>query len=213
MSFDAIAPLYERLAHLVFGQSLRMARWALLPLLPPLDRVLIVGGGTGELLLGWPPDQYPKEIYYLEPSTRMIQLARHRWAEAGLNDRGEIHWRKKTLQQYEPETQVAALTTCFVLDLFEAPEVIPLIDKLDQILLPEGYWLYVDFCAKQPWQQRLVSLMYVFFRWTTGVKTSALSDVPALLEQRGYRMVARKTFRSRLIEAVLFQKQPSSVHP
>ena len=51
MSFDRVAPYYDRLARLVFGGSIRRAQRHFLSQVPAAARVLLVGGAPGGCFL------------------------------------------------------------------------------------------------------------------------------------------------------------------
>jgi tRNA (cmo5U34)-methyltransferase len=208
MNFDPVAPVYEFLSRLVFGHSLRKARWALLPEIPWSQRVLVVGGGTGELLAGWDKDRFPREIFFLEPSAKMLRQAQKRWQTLP-HFQAQVHWLPLSVQELQAETlsePLDALTTCFVLDLFPDEEIPALLDKLDRLLPSGAFWLFVDFQADRWWKQKIVGLMYGFFGITAGVKARKLPEVKSRLLARGYQIQSRCLFRRGLIEAVLFQK-------
>ncbi|MEZ4686196.1 MAG: hypothetical protein R3B47_09055 [Bacteroidia bacterium] len=50
MSFNRLAPVYDFLASLVFGNRIRQAQRWLLDFIPEGSSILILGGGTGWIL-------------------------------------------------------------------------------------------------------------------------------------------------------------------
>ena len=50
-NFDRIAFAYDALKYLVFGGSLHQAQTFLVPFIPTCSDILIIGGGTGQIIL------------------------------------------------------------------------------------------------------------------------------------------------------------------
>ncbi len=78
MSFDWIAPYYDWLTRLVFGRSIRRAQRHFLGQIPPGARVLVVGGGTGWLLVDLLKRPAVTHVTYLEASAVMLRLAQQK---------------------------------------------------------------------------------------------------------------------------------------
>src|SRR5690606_22865871 len=80
-NFDSIAPIYDGLSRLVFGNALQRAQTEHISLIPPNSNVLLIGGGSGwllEQLLTYSP---LAEVTYLEVSPKMLQLAQLRMSK------------------------------------------------------------------------------------------------------------------------------------
>src|SRR6187402_1340927 len=74
--FDRLAPVYDKLAGLVFGKAIVDAQLVFLDRVRAGDRILILGGGTGWLLEKLLRKQPVCEVWYVESSSRMIELTR-----------------------------------------------------------------------------------------------------------------------------------------
>ena len=74
-----VAPFYDLLSHLVFGNSISQALLFLVTAIPANSSVLIIGGGTGQIL-----EEISKkyisglQITYVEISKKMISLSKKR---------------------------------------------------------------------------------------------------------------------------------------
>src|SRR4051812_19943989 len=73
--FDRLAPVYDKLAGLVFGKAIVDAQLIFLDEVRAGDRVLILGGGTGWVLKELLRRQPACEVWYVDSSQRMIELA------------------------------------------------------------------------------------------------------------------------------------------
>lgn len=167
--YDRIASVYELLASMVFGSSIRAAQVCLLPQIPTGSRVLIAGGGTGwilEEIAALHTDSL--EIDYVELSAKMMALSQQRhW---GSNKVNFIH---QSAEFFSPSKQYDIIITAFFFDNFKEDQISLLFAKLDKLLAHEGSWLYADFVfdkGKNPlWQGLLLRIMYFFFRITCGI--------------------------------------------
>jgi ubiquinone/menaquinone biosynthesis C-methylase UbiE len=74
-SFDRIAPVYDRLADIVFGTAILDAQRTHLHALNDAREILILGGGTGRLLRDLLGQNAKSRVTYVEASQRMIELA------------------------------------------------------------------------------------------------------------------------------------------
>ena len=74
-NYDKVAFFYDRLATLVFGNRLQEARIANLDYIRPRDRVLVVGGGSGQLLEHLDQAGLQCHVDFVEVSAAMIHKA------------------------------------------------------------------------------------------------------------------------------------------
>ena len=181
MSFNFVAPIYDLLASLVFGRTLRLAQVALLRHLPQHVSVLLLGGGSGWLLEQVLTQCQPTQVLYLDASERMLALTRHRIRKHP--QREVVTLRHGTEATLSANEQFAIILTPFVLDLFPA-EILnrQLVPRIHKALAVNGYWLITDFVPTTVWWHRwLTSAMYRFFRLTAGVEARQLPNWSQLL--------------------------------
>jgi tRNA (cmo5U34)-methyltransferase len=76
--FNGIASVYDALASMVFGKNLIKSQHHFLHVIPDYATVLIVGGGSGELLQTLLQQKPKCQVVYVDASERMIELARQR---------------------------------------------------------------------------------------------------------------------------------------
>ncbi|GAB2474656.1 hypothetical protein GCM10011375_24250 [Hymenobacter qilianensis] len=206
-SFDFVAAFYDPLARLVFGSALQRAQQAALAyLLPSAPSVLIVGGGTGWVLLETLRLRPAARILYLEASAAMLRksqalLQRHAPAHVA-----QVEFRLGTEADLPPGAQFDALITFFLLDLFTLPDLRRLLQRLQAASLPGATWLVADFCPPEVWWQRgLLTVMYAFFRLTANIKARRLPPWPEELARLGLSRISQERFFSGMIEAAAFR--------
>ncbi len=207
MTFDLIAPFYDRLAHLVFGQTLEQAQLSLLNRLPRGGRWLLLGGGTGWLLEQVINRCQPESVLYLEASGEMLKLAQKRIDNQPYNSRIEFMLGTESTL---PETDsFDSILTPFVLDLFSENWLEnSMIPRLLNALKPGGYWLVTDFVPTSVWWQRvLAKSMLLFFRLTTGLRATRLPDWGRLLQKKMTLIAETRSFNG-MIRSELFRQAP-----
>ena len=80
--FNFIAPFYDVLARIVFGNAILKAQTTHLSEINENDQVLILGGGTGKLLEHIP---FCDRVDYVEKSEKMIRIAKRRLVNRSVN--------------------------------------------------------------------------------------------------------------------------------
>jgi tRNA (cmo5U34)-methyltransferase len=178
--FDRIAPLYDSLSRLVFGNTLRQAQVAHLEAIPARARVLLIGGGAGWLLEQLLQRRPEIAVTYLETSPKMLRMARERISQNQTLASAFVTFRLGNEDSLAAEETFDVILTPFLLDLFPDQRLQHLMDRLYTTLSPEGLWLFADFWPVQSpaprWQHLLLNSMYTFFGLMSGVEATRLPD-------------------------------------
>jgi ubiquinone/menaquinone biosynthesis C-methylase UbiE len=210
-NFNGIAPLYDALVFLVFGRRLAQAQAVFLQpkarlSFPKGGAVLVVGGGTGQILQPLLENCQPDRVVYLEKSARMLIRASRRMAEMGLI--GTVEFRLGNETRLRSDEQFDVIITPFLLDLFtEAKLTEALLPTLKNALADGGYWLITDFVRTGVWwQEALLWTMIRFFRLTAGIETRQLVDWQRVLKEAGLRLRAFEPRLNGLVSTELYQK-------
>jgi tRNA (cmo5U34)-methyltransferase len=208
--FDRVAAFYDPLSRLVYGKALlRAQQHALVVGLPPgAPHVLVIGGGTGWVVLELLRLRPAATILFLEASAQMLagaqtQLLRHHPAAAS-----QVEFRLGTEASLSGHDRFDAVVTFFFLDLFEPPRLRKLVARLDTVRNPHAPWLLADFAPPQTWWQRsLLAAMYRFFRLTTGIRGQKLPPIREELARLGLRAEEPKRFFGEMVEAAVWRLQ------
>ena len=175
--FNLIAPFYDGLSKLVFGNKIKNAQIESLDFIPPDSAILIMGGGTG-----WILDEISKkfptglDITYIDKSSRMVQLSQKR--NRGLNTIAFVNDSIENACLASEKYNV--ILTPFFLDCFSQLSLQPVFKKLDDSLKPGGLWINIDFYLSQKSKYRhkiLTKLMYLFFRFFSSIEAGKLPSV------------------------------------
>ena len=202
--FDRVAWFYDAFAALVFGPALRNTQRAALGGLPVgAPHVLILGGGTGWVLLEVLRRRPAATVLYLEASPRMLARARAHLHPAQL---AQVEFRHGTQAALAPGETFDAVLTFFVLDCVAAPDLPDALNRLHAALRPGGRWLLADFrFARRGWRWLMLATMFWFFRLTTGLRARELPNLVAAIKARGLRGEVQGRFYRGATEAVVFQ--------
>ncbi|MEZ0538922.1 methyltransferase domain-containing protein [Fibrella arboris] len=181
MTFDRVAPFYDLLARLAFGQSLRRAQLWGIDHIRPGSRVLVLGGGTGGTLAHLLARQ-PSYVLYVEASAVMLKMAKQR-----TQPHAPVAFVLGTERDVPAMELFEYILLPFVLDVH-------LIDTLTTHMLPRllahlpagGQLIVTDFDRPQRyWQRAYMWVMLRFFRLTAGIPVKTWTNWPQTLWQAG----------------------------
>ncbi|MFQ3213834.1 MAG: SAM-dependent methyltransferase [Marivirga sp.] len=196
-NFNRLAFFYDLLKKIVFQSTLDKASSYFIPRLPQNCYILIVGGGTGELL------RYFKKthvILYIEQSSEMIAKAKDRDFVA------TVDFQCADVEQYHFAQQFDCIITPFVLDCFPDIALQQLFNRLAKQLRSAGCWIHADFYPQSKCQNKLIALMYLFFRKTTGLKLNNISNFDLLFTKEVFEEKKNVRFRHGLIQSKYYLK-------
>lgn len=197
--FDSVAPFYDALAKLVFGNALYRAQTYHLDTIERVNRVLVVGGGTGQILKH-KAFQKAASIDYVELSAKMIQRA-----EKYTSALPQINVIQKDF--FEHEGQYDLIICNFFLDCLDETHLSLAVSKLKNMLQPNGRLLVTDFKRTSRFSNRLLTrTMLLFFRVFSGLQTKKLQDIPNAIEQSFVKERAQE-FRRGFIFSALYQPE------
>lgn len=209
--FDRVASFYDPLARLVFRDALLHAQAVLLPYIKEHSSVLIVGGGSGWLLMKLLEQRKNLRILYLDASSEMIRLAQDRTSLLLEKSHCTVEFRTGTEHALLSRENFDVVVTPFLLDLFPNSRLTDLMARLRAALHEKGCWLFTDFWpVQQPpplWQRLLLKAMYLFFGAVSGVKASKLPDFGYHFNQLGMRQNFSADFYRGMIQSKVFTRQ------
>jgi SAM-dependent methyltransferase len=206
LNCDRIAGAYRWLEYLAFGHELERRRFRFLPDVASAHRALILGDGDGRFLARFAAASNAS-IDYVDLSARMLELARREVGREG-DKRGagtaRIAYRHAdALTVPLAPAEYDLIVTHFFLDCLNERDLEHLVERAAHAAQPGALWLISEF--RQPrWATPLLSLLYLFFRATTGLATSRLTDHRPLLVKQGFRLKREETSRLGLLASELW---------
>ncbi|WP_420316874.1 class I SAM-dependent methyltransferase [Ekhidna sp.] len=193
--FDSVAPYYDCLSKLVFGESLLKAQAYHLKEIGDKDRVLILGGGTGKLL-----EYIPKsgELDFLEMSHRMLKRAKRRKFHRSINF---IH---TDFLEFNTDKRYEVIICPFFLDCFDEQSLHTVIVKAKELLSPNGKLIVTDFDRKGT-NSLLLQSMLIFFKWFANLETTQLLDLKSFLKKNDFQENEIKIYKKGVFSALYYQ--------
>ncbi len=185
-NFDRIAWIYDLIKHVVFGNTLETAEMGFVNEIKDEDHILIVGGGTGNVLNAIPSTC---AIDYVELSEKMLDKARKRRSDL------PISFYNTDYLSFEPPTKYDVIICSFFLDVFNEDNLRLVLKKLGKELKSDSGTLLVTDFNKQHNKPFLSWLMHLFFRVFTNLESSKLKDIPEVVESCGFQLKDTKLFK------------------
>jgi ubiquinone/menaquinone biosynthesis C-methylase UbiE len=207
MNCDTVAPWYEILERIVYGQTLQRTRETFLKEGAGAERWLLIGEGDGRFLQALLARFTPAQITVLESSAAMIAIAHRR-----VGDRRDLEWTHISgLEAMEGLESYDGVVTHFFLDCLDEASMRKVVLSCARALRPGGLWMISEF--RQPphgwrrWRARFwLKLMYAFFGYTTGLKVRVIPDYATALAEAGLRRERQEFSQGGLVTAELWRK-------
>lgn len=184
MSFNLIAPYYDRLARLVFGKHWTEIQLAPAPHLEECQKLLILGGGSGQILEHINPKV---QITYLEASSEMLNMARNR-------HNSNVAYVHADFLQWNTSVKYDAVYCPFFLDCMSKDQLQKVLEKLQTLLMPGGMLHVLDFQPASSGKNAFVKLMYFFFGIVANLPGRALLPLRNHINSAGFYEQALKTY-------------------
>lgn len=204
--YDRLARWYDHLSQIIYFGRIQRAQAFGLESIQPKSKVLIVGGGTGLILEHIARlDIQRLQIDYVEASPAMIDMARKRVYGAN-----EINFIASAWPDVDAAVEYDVIITQFFLDSFQDSQFDSIFSSLDECLKTDGFWIVADFQLskgiKRLWQQSMLVLMYLFFKFTVGISASRLEDIQDHFKRKLYQRVEYQLFFGAFIFSSVYQK-------
>lgn len=203
-TFDRIAPFYDWLGSMVFAGSLHRSQLSFLHELRGSRSILILGGGTGRILLPLLDAAPEAAIVFIDASAQMIKQAKGRVPAASRVS--FVHGTEEDI----PQQRFDAVITNFYFDLFPDAVLPDVLARIKARLTDHALWLSTDFIAGKRWHQFALHAMYLFFRRIGSVQNAKLPDWVAALDQAGYMVKSARYFFAGFILSTVSQMNEAS---
>lgn len=205
MNYDVIAPYYDRLSRLVFGNSQHKAQLSLLTHLKEGDSILWVGGGEGRLLPEIDRLGLQLTIDYVEFSEVMISLVQKKNLQSPIS----IQYYSEDIREFiRAEKKYDLILTAFLFDNFNQSQAEELFHQLNLQLREGGTWLFVDFKPNPKGLFYLLTkTMLFFFRIAIKLQSKAIPSLNVFF-QKDFSRLQHSKFYWGYIEAYAYKKNP-----
>lgn len=199
--YKIIAPIYEDLRDFFFP-GIKKYQAEFHKLKPRLtNRIVIVGGGSGDILKPVLQKFKKSTVYFIEPSTSMMERARERFGTSR-----RVFFIEEPFENAVVEDADLVLLP-FVVDILEDKQLKPVAKKTRDILKNKGFVLFSDFLHPKSFTAKLkLFLLYLLFVPIRGKFQSSLPDYDSFFDYAGLRKVTEKRSQSGLFVSALYQR-------
>jgi methylase of polypeptide subunit release factors len=202
--FDWLANYYDSLKWLVFGNALANSERHFLHLLPKGCTILMLGGGTGQVLRHIFSHDPNCRVWFVEASGKMLSQAM-RNLPAEYADQVQFVYATEASSTWHHKFDV--IITNFYLDLYPDKELLDVCATLYERLNARGLWLASDFADGGRWWQRIMlSLMYKFFVSTCRISARRLPDWEKVFHHIGLSLLDQALFYRGFVKSAVFEK-------
>ncbi len=187
--FDFIAPYYDHLVSLVFGDELVKSQERFLKMLEKGSEVLILGGGTGKAFKKLDSEF---SLTFLDKSKKMLYKA---------SKRPEIQhaeFIQSNFLTWESDLRYDYIIAPFFLDCFNQQHLEQIIIKCKQLLKPLGKLLVADF------EYGRINLvfstgMHLFFKMAAGLESNQLLPISNFILKHNFMVEEEEFFFHHMI--------------
>ena len=198
MRFDFIAPYYDFISKLVFVDVLEKSKVSQFSNISKGSKVLFVGGGSGSSLNMLLKTSSNLEIDFVEPSQKMISIAKGRIGSTSC-----VNFHQIGIENFNGSSYDVIITE-FFFDLFDKESIQLLIKGIGSKLNTNGKWIDTDFRIPQGRINKIIlTVMYLFFKITAGVVIQKLTSTKNLFSRAGFEIGNEKKFRDGFISSRL----------
>lgn len=202
--FNSISSVYDVLATLVFGTSIRRAQRCYLNEASGCSRALIIGGGTGWLLTSFLDINPQCEVWYVEASAAMLEKTRERMK---VYPGACVHFIHGTEVDVPTQMGFDVVVVNFFFDMFISTSLEHAILQIGGRLSRNGKLLVSDFVENDVWwQRRMLKIMYLFFRVFCAIEAESLPDWQRELKRRGFNETKSTLFFANFIKSAVYQR-------
>ena len=179
--YDFVAPFYRYLSRFIFGNRISEATSRFFDRIPPGSKILIIGGGDGDILMDLFKFEKDLKITYLDISSKMIQMAKKK--DPFPSDAVLFYTKENEVVDEEYDV----IITPFFLDQLDQGEIAARARDHLRISNENSMWMVADFYDTRKWYHRLLlRCMYIFFFLFAGLRQQQLHDMWSIIEGSGW---------------------------
>ena len=197
-NFDGVALVYDAIANVFFGGSLKKAQTYFIKDIANELSILVLGSGTGWIAQETLKQKPTSKITLVDASPKMTAIAIKKLKGKS----AEIFCADQTKVFSKPFDVV--ILPCF-LDLFLDSKLDSVINSIKRNAKPETLWIVTDFVSEKRWQRVYLWIMYVFFEWACNIDANHLPDWQNILAKSGFNVLQEKKFYRGFIKTVLYK--------
>lgn len=186
-AYNTVARFYDFTKRMVFGRTLDKAGVYYVNEWRELQNVLIIGGGTGQILHDLSPHS---NITYVEASSEMIRLARKRPVPC------QVSFVHSDILDFQTDEKYDLVLLNFFLDLFTEDEITRQLKHIRPFIHPDTQIVITDFKPIEEqdsrWKRLVLRSTLLFFAFTTGHRHKRVFNIRNAVKHANYQQVKSK---------------------
>jgi ubiquinone/menaquinone biosynthesis C-methylase UbiE len=204
-SYKYLAPIYDFLVYLVYGSTLKKAKYRALTALESARSVVIFGGGTGTFTKAIVTAYPHLAVEFIESSAAMLAKAKKRLSTSS-------NIRFNTSNQFQLlDTKHDVVIAPFFFDQFSAEEIRSIIHIIEGQCHENPQWLVVDFqivpnTKLVVWNKLRIRLTIWFFRKIADYPLTTLPQVFKTFESNGFKERTAYLSPNQLVRSSIFSR-------
>ena len=210
--FDFLSPMYNKISQAFFGKSLINSQKYFIPNLKKAKSVLILGGGTGEILADLMKFQISEYYYYLDISQGMIDRSEKLISEKFIENINQVRFDCGSYQNISVHPPFDLVITPYFLDCFKEKEVENVINLLHSKLADGGEWLFVDFNVSNKSfiskisSYLIIKFLYLFFNVLCRINVYQLPNFSKYFSEQKLEVISEKYFLQEMLVGRIYKK-------
>ncbi len=197
-NFNLVAPFYEPIKKMIFGNHLYRAESYWVHQIKPKSRVIILGGGNGDILKKLPVNC---EVLYIDLSEKMLMNARKQSYVATVN------FIQADFLEYKFDQRYDWIIANFFLDVFTKENLFKAIHKISSLLITEGRLLVTDFKSDGSiYGKLLLKSMHIFFGLFSRLESKQLQPIKLYMMKQGFIEEQGTEFLNGKVFSIIFKK-------
>lgn len=211
--FDRISSLYIFLSRLIFGSSLLRSQFHFTDRIEKQDRVLILGVGTGQLLIKVLQQNKATAITCVDISEKMLQRARRLLQKEFPDNPVPVEFICCPAQDFSSACRFDLILLPYLLDCMTEPDVRTMLSNTKKQLQPNGKIILTDFRIPgtpfivHAYAKLLLKILYLFFRIVCRIPAKQLPDFDLIFSGQGFHVKEEKTFYAGILFTQMYVPQ------
>ncbi|MEQ8360340.1 MAG: class I SAM-dependent methyltransferase [Cytophagales bacterium] len=206
-NYGIIAPFYDLLKKIVFGQSLIKAECIHLNEVRPESKLLVIACGSSEFLEHIEISKF-SSITCIDKSAKMCQKSRYRRNK--LKQAEKIQIKESEFESFTSTQKYDVIALPFFLDSQKPTDIHVILDKCHTMLADQGSLIITDFNSLSSRKSNilLIKIMYIFFRISTNIPVLTLFDRRNFLDLMKWKQENSYLSPKELIFSIKLKKIP-----
>lgn len=209
LGFNLLAPFYDFLSKLFFGNYLFKSQIYFLPDLRKCNHILIFGGGTGKILAELLKLNVGAEYTYVDISSKMLnkakQLINHQYFH-------QVNFICGSYTDIPSDKKFDIIITPYVLDCFSDKGLSKAMEALHEISKKESFWLFTDFHLPPNGSMKIlfkiiIRSLYSFLNLFCKLNVTHLPDFDGKFSRLNYVVEKEKYFLKKLVVTRIYMRQ------